>query len=570
MSPTSLRPASPSPCDIQLSRSRVILVLAIVLATSLPLWARQPLLGLLALPWVQHITVSATLSPGTVGLPYSAVISVSGGTAPYTFKQKNLPLGLVLDPRTGAILGVPQSAGSFPFDVWVGDKTGIHGLGQFTLTVGPPVGITISPASATVGSAATGQFQAAVTNTSNSSVAWWASLGSVSTSGLFTAPTVKANSAAVVTATSDADPTKSAAASVTILAPVIKVSLQVLFPPTNPNTPDFRRTQTYLMSNPIVSGANFSLQWGMIDHGPAASPQYDWSAMDAAIAPWAAAGKKVNLIVWANSDSTAPTCSDGSANTTGNCAIPSYIWTALGPANYTTCATQYGTQRMPNYFDRAGFQTPYQQFMAAVIQKYGTSTQIGYIRFGLGHGGETFPVTGWNHITTPCGKAFATWGVTVTTWESYLSGMLAYLSNLHSGKQLMIGLNPMGVPNTLVPDFVAPIAVPMNVAFGSQGLEQSDITSYPVCTANWCNLFEQYHGQVPLELQTVLLSCPDKTCATGSLVDLVPFAVSHHVTVLEIYYMDWLLAFDPSSPGYSKYGPAYAQVLTQAAKTPIQ
>jgi hypothetical protein len=80
-------------------------------------------------------------------------------------------------------------------------------------------------------------------------------------------------------------------------------------------------------------------------------------------------------------------------------------------------------------------------------------------------------------------------------------------------------------------------------------------------------LFAEYSGQAPLELQTYLQSCPDKSCTTGSLVDLVPFAVAHKATVLEIYYQDWLLAFDPSYPGNSQYGAAYAQVLTQAANT---
>jgi hypothetical protein len=258
------------------------------------------------------------------------------------------------------------------------------------------------------------------------------------------------------------------------------------------------------------------------------------------------------------------------ANPTGNCGIPAYVWAALGSSNYAVCTTQYGTQRIPNYMDRAGFQIPYQQFMAAVVQKYGSNANIGYIRFGLGHGGETFPVTGWNDTSTACGKAFASWGVTVTTWEAYLAGMLNYEATLTSHKQLMVGVTPMGSPNTVVPSYIAPLAVPLKVGFGSQGLEQSDIANYPNCTANWCSLFSQYAKQAPLELQTYLQSCPDKTCTTGSLVDLVPFAVSHHASVLEIYYQDWLLAFDPSYPGNSQYGAAYAQVLTQAANSSIQ
>jgi hypothetical protein len=50
----------------------------------------------------------------------------------------------------------------------------------------------------------------------------------------------------------------------------------------------------------------------------------------------------------------------------------------------------------------------------------------------------------------------------------------------------------------------------------------------------------------------------------------VPFAVSHHATVLEIYYQDWLVAFDPSYPGNSQYGASYAKILTNAASTTIQ
>jgi hypothetical protein len=604
----------------------------------------------------QRLTVSASFPPATVGAAYSAVISVGGGRAPYTFASPDVPPGLMLNAKTGSVTGTPTMPGNFIFMVRVEDPSGERGWAEFAFVVNKSsaVGIaispttatvssggtqqfgatvsntsntavtwtasagsvsssglftapsvkasttvtvtatsvadrtksasamvsvtpqqavivTISPATATVSSGGTQQFGAAVSNTSNTAVTWTASAGTVSSSGLFTAPTVKANTTVTVTATSVADTTKSASATVSVIAAASNnVRLEVLYPPTTTNSSDYKAVQTYLMSNPIVTGANLAVEWGMIDQGPNSGAQYDWSSIDSQIAPWVAAGKKVNLIVWANSDSGSTTCSNGTTNPTGNCAIPTYVWSALGSSNYTSCITQYGNQQIPNYLDREAFQIPYQQFMAATIQKYGSNSNIGYIRFGLGHGGESFPVTGWNTSGSACGDAFAAWGTTISTWESYLSTMLNFEATLQSGTQLMVGVTPMGVPDTQVPDFLAPLAVPMGIGFGSQGLQQSDITNYPNCTADWCNLFAKYNRQVPLELQTYLQSCPQNNCTTGSLVNLVPFAVSHNASVLEIYYQDWLLAFDPSSSGYSQYGAAYAQVLTQAANSPVQ
>jgi hypothetical protein len=79
-------------------------------------------------------------------------------------------------------------------------------------------------------------------------------------------------------------------------------------------------------------------------------------------------------------------------------------------------------------------------------------------------------------------------------------------------------------------------------------------------------MFAQYTGRVPLELQTIALSSPEGKPPVGSLVTLIPFAVSHHATILEIYCDDWLLAFDPNYPGNSTYGAAYASTFRAAAQ----
>jgi len=349
------------------------------------------------------------------------------------------------------------------------------------------------------------------------------------------------------------------------------ISMNVLLFPGASGDPHYGDIASVLYNNSTVTGATIAVEWSSADNG---TGTYDWTYADTQIQPWVNAGKKANLVFWANADSSSSICNSAGQfgqNGTGNCAIPAYVWTALSSANYTQCTSQYGTQQIPNYFASA-FQNNYRNFISAAVQRYGSNSHVGYIRFGLGHGGETLPVAGWNNTSTACGQAFvSTWGYTVSNWENYLQTMLNYEGSLNSPRQLMVGITPMGVPNTQVPDFIAPVAVPNHIGFGSQGLEHSDVTNYPNCTADWCNLFNQYTGQIPLELQTLGQSCPTGSSGcttqqqqTGDLTELLPFAVSHHTTIFEIYFQDWLVAYDPNYPGNAQYGAGYQQALQNA------
>jgi hypothetical protein len=353
----------------------------------------------------------------------------------------------------------------------------------------------------------------------------------------------------------------------TISSRLTKVSMNVLTFPGASSDPYFRNdVPNYLYNNPTVTGATIAIEWGGSDAG---GGQYDWSYPDAQIQPWIQAGKKANLVVWAIADNSSNTCGPEGRygqSGTGNCAIPSYVWNTLGLSNITSCKSQYGTQQMPNYF-AAAFETNYQNFMAAVIQRYAQNPGIGYIRFGLGHGGESLPVAGWNDTSTACGEAYVdAWGLSAQSWEQYLALMLNYEGSLDSPIQLMLGLTPMGNPKRTVPDFAAPVAVQNSIGIGSQGLEAADVNNCSGSTADWCLLFNQFFGLVPLELQTIDRSCPSGGCTTGSLVDLIPFAVNNHATVLEIYYQDWLTGYDPDYPGYF---PAYQSILQAAAESDV-
>jgi hypothetical protein len=172
----------------------------------------------------QHpLIVSGALLPGVVGVSYNATLTVSGGTAPYTFSLSwgELPSGVTLNKNTGTISGKPAESGIFNFGIHVTDHSGQGGAHAFQITVSKAsvVAVTVTPAAATVVSGATEQFSALVINTSNVAVTWAASPGTISTSGLYQAPTVASSTAATVTATSVVDTTKSATASVTLTPP---------------------------------------------------------------------------------------------------------------------------------------------------------------------------------------------------------------------------------------------------------------------------------------------------------------------------------------------------------------
>lgn len=85
-----------------------------------------------------------------------------------------------------------------------------------TVDLKTPVQVSVTPSSGNVTSGLTLQLNAAVTGTSDTRVTWSASTGTVSATGLFTAPTVSAPAVATITAHSVADASASAVALITV------------------------------------------------------------------------------------------------------------------------------------------------------------------------------------------------------------------------------------------------------------------------------------------------------------------------------------------------------------------
>jgi hypothetical protein len=119
------------------------------------------------------------------------------------------------------------------------------------------VAVTVAPSTATLKAAATQQFTATVTGASNTAVTWSINpaVGTLSTSGLYTAPAaVAAQQTVTVRATSVADPSKSAAATVT-LAPV-SVTL-------SPATATLSGAQTQQFTATVSNASSTSVTWSI-------------------------------------------------------------------------------------------------------------------------------------------------------------------------------------------------------------------------------------------------------------------------------------------------------------------
>ncbi len=137
-----------------------------------------------------------------------------------------------------------------------------------TVTILPPVAVSISPTSAQVVAGKTRQFSATVTNTSNTTVTWsvagsgcsGSGCGTVSSSGLYTAPSTQPSpTQVIVTATSVADSTKSASATVTILPPVA-VSI-------SPTSAQVIAGKTQQFSATVTNTSNTAITWSVAGSG---------------------------------------------------------------------------------------------------------------------------------------------------------------------------------------------------------------------------------------------------------------------------------------------------------------
>ena len=104
-------------------------------------------------PTLQVLTPAVPAA--TVGAPYQASLSATGGARPYSWgvESGSLPAGLALDSTSGAINGMPNQPGNSSFTVKVNDSTGQTARQPMAMSVTA----TVAPLQITTNSLAGGQ-----------------------------------------------------------------------------------------------------------------------------------------------------------------------------------------------------------------------------------------------------------------------------------------------------------------------------------------------------------------------------------------------------------------------------
>jgi hypothetical protein len=330
--------------------------------------------------------------------------------------------------------------------------------------------------------------------------------------------------------------------------------IDAVFPPMGTGNQYWTAFNTYVLSSPLLDGVNPGMDWGDIETSQGV---YNFATFDNEIQHFIDYGKKVNIIV--------RPVTNGGVNVTTPPYVFTQAWaTSHGAAKLSivSCAN-YPGNGLPNtafpVVYQPSFKAAYKKFMAAVIAHYANNPHIGYIRFGLAVGGETYP---WCNSILP--------GYSETTWLDYVNEMVTYQKSLQPTMRLLLALNNVFENNSWNASYgtgEAAIAVSNGLGIGTEGWKQGDIAAYNAglsCAGDWCVQFDHYAGQVPLELQQAGPSNANGGTTFGALSDMIPFAMAHHASVYEIYVEDLLTAFDPNWPAYAQYGSAYRQAITNA------
>jgi Glycosyl hydrolases family 39 len=294
----------------------------------------------------QQFTATVT-GTTNVGVQWS-VDGVTGG---------NSTVGTI---STGGLYTAPAAAGTHTVTVASNADSTKTASATVTVTV---VTIAITPTSASINTGTTKQFVATVTGSTNTGVKWLvdgvlggsSTSGTITTGGLYTAPSTAGTHTVSVTA--NVDPTQSASATVTVTTPTpIAISI-------SPTSATVVGTQTKQFISTVTGTTNIGVQWYVDGILGGSDNVGNISTAGMYLAPNLSGTHTVTIV--SNADTT--------KSATAAVTVTGTIWVQLMP--YDACPVVGGTQQ----FTATVAGTTNQNVNWQVDGKTGGSSQVGTI-----------------------------------------------------------------------------------------------------------------------------------------------------------------------------------------------
>jgi hypothetical protein len=204
---------------------------------------------------VQISPTSATVASGGTQ-QFSATVSGSSGVTWSTTAGSISSNGLLSAPTVTTTTYVTVTAAS---------TASADAKASAMITVNPPsstkITVSLNPTSATLTSGGAQQFAATVSGTSNTSVLWSTNAGSISSTGLLTAPAVTTATSVTITAKSAALLDSKAYASVTVNPPATTTPPPAISVSVTPGSPVVQTSGTIQFSASVSGSTNTAVTW---------------------------------------------------------------------------------------------------------------------------------------------------------------------------------------------------------------------------------------------------------------------------------------------------------------------
>ena len=321
--------------------------------------------------------IAAVMVPATVSAGQNVSLAGTGSAAAcghavtaYAWTDVTNPTNPILNANTATATVIAPATGSYTVRLTVTDDAGRQDSADVvvsstaatttapasanngTCPAGTPsIAVSVAPATASVQTGATQTFTATVTNTTNTAVTWQvngvpggnSTVGTISASGLYTAPsTVPSPATVTVGAVSVADPTRSGSAQVTITAPPPPVTVTVAPATTTVQTGG---SQAFIAT--VTNTTNTAVTWQVNGVGGGNTTVGTISAAGIYAAP---ATVPSPATVTVTAASAADPTRSGSAQVTIRAAAPPPVSVAVMPAtaNVQTGGTQAFTATVAN------------------------------------------------------------------------------------------------------------------------------------------------------------------------------------------------------------------------------